>query len=169
MKWREYFFCAKKIKTTTLFNNSSLHQHSDILEIIRWTQIAYAVLCQLHHTDTLFLFKSKRRKRIFVVWLTQNSMRCFYLAVSWIVTSLPVFIQNILSCAPKTNEAFTGLKRHAGKLCMKKKIQFGVEQTFNRKQRNTWLVVNIKACHLIKTSYWINYKICWLINQINHY
>ncbi len=35
-----------------------------------------------------------------------------YLAVSGTVTSLPVFIQNILNCVLKTNEAFTGLERH---------------------------------------------------------
>ncbi len=34
-----------------------------------------------------------------------------YLAVNGTVTSLPVFIQNILNCVPKTNKAFTGLER----------------------------------------------------------
>ncbi len=38
----------------------------------------------------------------------------FY-AVNGTVTSLPVFIQNILNCVLKTNEAFTGLERHGGK------------------------------------------------------
>ncbi len=38
-----------------------------------------------------------------------------YLAVNGTVTSLPVFIQNILNCVLKTNEAFTGLERHGGK------------------------------------------------------
>ncbi len=38
-----------------------------------------------------------------------------YLAVNGAVTSLPVFIQNILNCVPKTNEASTGLERHVGK------------------------------------------------------
>ncbi len=38
-----------------------------------------------------------------------------YYAVNGTVTSLPVFIQNILNCVPKTNEAFTGLERHGGK------------------------------------------------------
>ncbi len=37
-----------------------------------------------------------------------------YLAVNGTVTSLPVFIQNILNCVPKTNKAFTGLERHGG-------------------------------------------------------
>ncbi len=37
-----------------------------------------------------------------------------YLAVNGTVTSLPDFIQNILNCVPKTNEAFTGLERHGG-------------------------------------------------------
>ncbi len=36
----------------------------------------------------------------------------YYLAVNGTVTSLPVFIQNILNCVPKTNEAFSGLERH---------------------------------------------------------
>ncbi len=35
-----------------------------------------------------------------------------YLAVNGTVTSLPVFIQNILNCVLKTNKAFTGLERH---------------------------------------------------------
>ncbi len=34
-----------------------------------------------------------------------------YLAVNGTVTSLPVFIQNILNCVLKTNKAFTGLER----------------------------------------------------------
>ncbi len=38
-----------------------------------------------------------------------------YLAVKGTVTNLPVFIQNILNCVLKTNEAFTGLERHGGK------------------------------------------------------
>ncbi len=39
-----------------------------------------------------------------------------YLAVNGTVTSLPVFIWNILNCVPKTNKAFTGLERHGGKV-----------------------------------------------------
>ncbi len=38
-----------------------------------------------------------------------------YLAVNGTVTNLPVCIQNIFNCVPKTNEAFTGLERHGGK------------------------------------------------------
>ncbi len=38
-----------------------------------------------------------------------------YLAVDGTVTSLPVFIENILNSVLKTNEAFTGLERHGGK------------------------------------------------------
>ncbi len=41
-----------------------------------------------------------------------------YLAVNGTVTSLPVFIQNILNYVLKTNEAFTGLERHEGKWFM---------------------------------------------------
>ncbi len=35
-----------------------------------------------------------------------------YLAVNGTVTSLSVFIQNILNCVLKTNKALTGLERH---------------------------------------------------------
>ncbi len=42
------------------------------------------------------------------------------LAVNGTVTSLPVFIQNILNCVPKMNKAFTGLERHGGKWLMTK-------------------------------------------------
>ncbi len=43
-----------------------------------------------------------------------------YLAVNGTVTSLPVFIQNILNFVLKTNEAFTGSERHGGKWKMTK-------------------------------------------------
>ena len=43
-----------------------------------------------------------------------------YLAVYGTVTDLPVFIQNILNCVPKTNEAFTCLEQHGGKWIMTK-------------------------------------------------
>ncbi len=43
-----------------------------------------------------------------------------YLAVNGTVTSLLVFIQNILNCVPKTNKAFTGLEQHGGKWLMTK-------------------------------------------------
>ncbi len=48
-----------------------------------------------------------------------------YLAVNGTVTSLPVFIQNILNCVLKTNKAFTGLERHGGKWLMTKFIFWG--------------------------------------------
>ncbi len=35
-----------------------------------------------------------------------------YSAVNGTVTNLPVFIQTILNCVPKTNKAFTGLEQH---------------------------------------------------------
>ncbi len=43
-----------------------------------------------------------------------------YLAVNGTVTSLLVFIQNMLNCVPKMNKAFTGLERHGGKWLMTK-------------------------------------------------
>ncbi len=44
---------------------------------------------------------------VFYTFLGLDSV--IYLAVSGTATSLPVFIQNILNCVPKTNKAFTGL------------------------------------------------------------
>ncbi len=55
---------------------------------------------------------------VFHTFLDLDNVNC--LAVNGIVTSLPVFIQNILNCVPKTNEAFTGLERHGGKWLMTK-------------------------------------------------
>ncbi len=43
-----------------------------------------------------------------------------YLAVNGTVTSIPVLIQNILNCVPKTNKDFTGLEQHEGKWKMTK-------------------------------------------------
>ncbi len=50
---------------------------------------------------------------VFHTFLDLDSV--IYLAVNGTVTSLPVFIQNILNCVPKTNKAFTGSERHGGK------------------------------------------------------
>ncbi len=48
-KLREYFLYAKKTKITTLFKFvSSVSPYSAILENIRWTETAYALLCQPH-------------------------------------------------------------------------------------------------------------------------
>ncbi len=38
-----------------------------------------------------------------------------YFAVNGTVTSLPVFIKNILNCVLKMNEDFTGSERHGSK------------------------------------------------------
>ncbi len=50
---------------------------------------------------------------VFNTCLCLDSVNC--LAVNGTVTSFPVFIQNILNCAPRTNKAFTGLEWHRGK------------------------------------------------------
>ncbi len=50
---------------------------------------------------------------VFHTFLCLDSV--IYLAVNGTVTNLPVFTQNILNCALKTNEAFMGLERHGGK------------------------------------------------------
>ncbi len=57
-------------------------------------------------------------------FLGLDSANC--LAVNGTVTSLLVFIQNILNCVLKTNEAFTGLEQHGGKWLMTQ-FHFGVE------------------------------------------
>ncbi len=53
---------------------------------------------------------------VFYTFLDLNSG--IYLAVDGTVTSLPVFIWNILNCVPKTNQAFMELERHARKWIM---------------------------------------------------
>ncbi len=50
---------------------------------------------------------------VFHTFLDLDSV--IYYAVNGTVTSLPVFIQNILNCVLRTNEAFTGLERHEDK------------------------------------------------------
>ncbi len=47
---------------------------------------------------------------VFYTFLGLDSVNC--LAVNGTVTNLPVFIQNILNCVPKTNKAFKALERH---------------------------------------------------------
>ncbi len=49
----------------------------------------------------------------FHTFLDLDSVFC--LAVNGTVTSLPFFIQNILNCVQKTNEALVGSERHEGK------------------------------------------------------
>ncbi len=170
-------FLRKENKTTILFNNSSpLLQRSTILESIRWTQAAFAVLCQPRHKDALFhsiqiepLMADGLFWRCFSYfygpwqcnllcsqWDSHNTFTFMHLADAFIQSdlqciqaihffnqyvcslgiepttfcsqcsstepqehnSLPVFIQNILNCVPKTNKAFTGLERHVGKWLM---------------------------------------------------
>ncbi len=53
---------------------------------------------------------------VFHTFLDLDSV--IYLAVNGTITSLPVFIQNIINCVLNTNEAFTGLERHGGKWLM---------------------------------------------------
>ncbi len=86
---------AISCSTITLWsykNTCQLCQGSDILESICWTQTVYAVLCQPHHTNTSSTF-------VFHTFLGPDSVNC--LAVNGTVL--------------KTNEAFTGLDRNAGK------------------------------------------------------
>ncbi len=45
-----------------------LRHTSTILENICWTQTAYAVLCQPHHTDTLFLLNNDLNEVIIFIF-----------------------------------------------------------------------------------------------------
>ncbi len=138
MKLREYFLYPKKTKITTLFNNSSPPHLLRVSVAAFWrisTGRKLRTLFCVSHTTWIRCFRSnqsvnKLRRCIRVVRLTQNCVHSLcpgnifhtflgldgviYLAVNGTVTSLPVFIQNILNCVPKTNEAFTGLERHGG-------------------------------------------------------
>ncbi len=60
---------------------------------------------------------------VFHTFLNLDSV--IYLAVNGTVTSVPVFIQDILNCAPKTNKAFMGLERHGGKWKTTKSLFWG--------------------------------------------
>ncbi len=127
MKRREYFLYAKKIKIMTLFNNlSPPRQRIAILENIRWTQTAYAVLCQPHHTDMVSKLWFERKQRIRVVRLTQNSVRSLrpadilqngttltqrrqiyiYLAVKWDSHKPPGFHQKYLKLFSEDEQSF---------------------------------------------------------------
>ncbi len=55
---------------------------------------------------------------VFYTFLDFDSV--IYLAVNGTVTSLLVFLLNILNCVPKMNEAFMGLERRGGKWLMLK-------------------------------------------------
>ncbi len=69
------------------------------------------IMFQLNHWWQMDYFGD-----VFLTFLGLDSVNC--LAVNGTVTSLLVFIQNILNCVPKTNKAFTGLERHGGKWLM---------------------------------------------------
>ncbi len=60
------------------------------------------------YVATKILFENKIKMT--TLFLGLDSV--IYLAVNGTVTSLPVFLQNILNCVTKTKEAFTGLERH---------------------------------------------------------
>ncbi len=65
---------------------------------------------------------------VFYAFLGLDSV--IYLAVNGTDTSLPAFIQNILNCVTKTNEAFTSSERNGVKWLMTN-FHFGVEYPFN--------------------------------------
>ncbi len=92
MKRREYFSYAKKIKITTF-----------IQQLVSSLSLCVSVAPFWRASDG-------RKVRTF---LCLDSV--IYLAVNRTVTSLLVFIQNILNCVPRTNKAFTGLEGHGAK------------------------------------------------------
>ncbi len=58
----QLLFVRKENKNNNFIQQCFTPRHrSAILESIHWMQTAYVVLCQPHHTDTLFSFKSKRK------------------------------------------------------------------------------------------------------------
>ncbi len=102
------------------------------------------------------------------------SWRCFhtfmdldsaiYLAVNGTDTSLPVFIQNILNCVLKTNEAFTGSERHGGKWKM---VEYPFK-TFKVKVCVRDRETKIRSC-ISSLSAWagkVNFTICEVIWQL---
>ncbi len=74
------------------------------------------VFSQLHNITVEPLMADGLFWQCFYTFLCLDSVNC--LAVNGTVTSLLVFIQNILNCVPKTNKAFTGLERNWGKWLM---------------------------------------------------
>ncbi len=87
MKRQEQFFAQIKQKQRLYSTiQSPLRQRSAILENIRWTQMAYAVLCQPQHKDTLFSFKSKHRNHIQACsWVqTHSFMQPIHYYTKWL-------------------------------------------------------------------------------------
>ncbi len=86
-----------------------------------------------------------------------------YLAVNGKVTSLPVFIQNILNCVLKTNEAFMGLVSDKWQ-----DFHFGVEYPFNTFYEGMIYVSHeaLEIKHLFQEQL---YKIIYLKYTANYY
>ncbi len=97
-----YFLYAKKTKITTLFLFS----------------LCTKSISSLHNIQIEPLMADGLFWRCLHTFLGLDSVN--YLAVNGTVTSLLVFIQNILNCVLRMNEAFTGLEPHGGKLLMTK-------------------------------------------------
>ncbi len=104
MKRRENFFCAKKTKQC-LVQTGCL--------VLLWFSVApFLRICAGRKQRTLFCVS-----RILEDGLSDDAFYTFmdldsaiYYAVNETVTSLPVFIQNILNCVPKMNKVFMGLE-----------------------------------------------------------
>ncbi len=95
-----------------------------------WRVSANCVCCSVSAAPHRYFFLC-----LCTLWFERNSVSdnvcVIYLAVNR-TASLPVFIQNILNCVLKTNEALMGLERHGGRWLMTT-LNFVVEWPFNMK------------------------------------
>ncbi len=135
-----YFGCDScywlpSVRIRCFHSNQSVNKCRKRIRVARLTQNSVRSVC----VQQIFS-KMELRRRLFIFFTSQKCShsftiqiepliadglfwRCFsYFSVSWQRyllgsqwdTNHPVFIQNILNCVLKTNEAFTGLERHAG-------------------------------------------------------
>ncbi len=101
----EYFLYAKKTITTLLNNLSSPRHPSALLENIRWTQTAYALLCQLRNADTLFSFKSKRKQQRVSSRPQVAKIECICLLVLFLTVVFVSFVVHVPRLSQKSTES----------------------------------------------------------------
>ncbi len=114
--WRGWHRTAYGVCVQRIFSKMALRWRSrdELLnKVVIFVFFAYKkysrsfITLQLNHWWQMDNFND-----VFHTFLGLDSANC--LAVNGMVTSLPDFIQNILNCVQKTNEAFTGLEQHGG-------------------------------------------------------
>ncbi len=99
LRWRRWDELLNKVVIFIFFAYKKYFRHFIMFRLNHWWQMDYF-------------------DDVFHTFLGLDSV--IYLAVNGTVTRLPVFIQNIWNCVPKTNKAFTGLEWHGGKWLMTK-------------------------------------------------